>query len=87
MDEDAQASHGQALGNIHDGGGHKGHLFEDKPSALPLSVGLSVCEFIEDKYGIRTTLKWPNDILFAAKKLVGVLVESTHASDGWGTFL
>ena len=65
----------------------KEHFKDNNPSALPLAVGLSLCEYLERKFQLRLTLKWPNDILFAGKKLVGILLESSHTSDGWGNFI
>jgi BirA family transcriptional regulator, biotin operon repressor / biotin---[acetyl-CoA-carboxylase] ligase len=42
---------------------------------LPLLVGLATAEGIEQTTGIEVTLKWPNDLLVADRKLGGVLVE------------
>ena len=65
----------------------KQHFKENPLQALPIAVGIAVCKFIDHKYSKRLTLKWPNDVLFAGKKLLGILVESTHSKDGWGTFV
>ena len=41
---------------------------------LPLIVGLSVSNFL-DREGIKTSIKWPNDVYVMGKKIAGVLVE------------
>jgi BirA family biotin operon repressor/biotin-[acetyl-CoA-carboxylase] ligase len=46
-------------------------------TALPLAVGVAVCDALQD-CGIKTALKWPNDILSAGAKLGGVLVETVR---------
>ena len=51
----------------------KKHFKENELQALPIAVGLAICNFINQKYSIRLTLKWPNDILFAGKKLLEYL--------------
>ncbi|HIE54675.1 MAG TPA: biotin--[acetyl-CoA-carboxylase] ligase, partial [Chromatiaceae bacterium] len=42
---------------------------------LSLALGLSVVRALESLLGLRTGLKWPNDVLYSGKKLAGVLVE------------
>ena len=42
---------------------------------LALRVGLSVCRLIEEKFGLPTQLKWPNDVLIYGKKIAGILIE------------
>lgn len=52
-------------------------------SALPpfsLVVGLCVSHCIDRACGVSTSVKWPNDIWLARRKLAGVLLES-----GWDT--
>ncbi len=41
---------------------------------IPLVVGLAVSEFLES-LGLRTMVKWPNDVYARGRKLSGVLVE------------
>ena len=43
---------------------------------LPLAAGTAVAEAVEE-WGVRSTLKWPNDVLVGDRKLAGVLVEAT----------
>ncbi len=49
---------------------------------LGLAAGLAVAEAVQDVAGVRPTLKWPNDLLLAGRKLAGILAESTAARDG-----
>ena len=42
--------------------------------SLPLVIGLAVVRFLEDT-GIRTGIKWPNDVYLKGKKVAGILVE------------
>jgi len=44
---------------------------------LSLDVGVCMAMWLEQKFGLKTTLKWPNDLLFEGKKLGGILVESS----------
>ncbi len=51
-------------------------VFEERmQTAFTLIVGLAVAEAIENIVHIKTTLNWPNDILFKGKKVAGVLSE------------
>jgi len=55
-----------------------------KPDFLPLAsafqlsgiVSLSIVDMI-DRQGIRTSIKWPNDILSDSKKIAGILIENS----------
>jgi BirA family biotin operon repressor/biotin-[acetyl-CoA-carboxylase] ligase len=42
---------------------------------LSLVGGLAVAEAVERETGLETTLKWPNDVLVAGRKVAGVLAE------------
>ncbi len=46
-------------------------------SSLPLTMGAILQEWIKINFDIETILKWPNDILFAGKKLAGILCQSS----------
>lgn len=50
-------------------------------SGLPLAVGIAIADALAEA-GVRTTLKWPNDIWKDGRKLGGILVESRPAADG-----
>ncbi|MFE9276497.1 biotin--[acetyl-CoA-carboxylase] ligase [Paenibacillus glucanolyticus] len=43
---------------------------------LTLLTGVAVCRAIMKSAGIKTDIKWPNDILFQGKKVCGILLES-----------
>lgn len=43
--------------------------------ALTLLAGLAVAEALEEITGLHMEIKWPNDILYNGKKLVGILME------------
>ncbi len=38
---------------------------------------LALCEAIDENTGLRTGIKWPNDVYINGKKVAGILVEST----------
>jgi BirA family biotin operon repressor/biotin-[acetyl-CoA-carboxylase] ligase len=52
------------------------------PSAIPLLArhttwaGVSVACAVENHLGLRTLLKWPNDVEVAGRKVAGILIES-----------
>lgn len=48
---------------------------------FPLLAGLAVAESIEKRLGIRTEVKWPNDVLIDGRKVAGLLVTS-RVEDG-----
>ena len=46
-------------------------------SALPLVGALAIAKPLEEKWGVRARVRWPNDVVVGRRKLAGVLVEST----------
>lgn len=48
---------------------------------LSLAMGLGLVRGIEEYLGIRTNLKWPNDVLYNERKLAGILVEGKIESN------
>jgi BirA family biotin operon repressor/biotin-[acetyl-CoA-carboxylase] ligase len=54
------------------------------PSALPLAVGLAVAEALDSFLPSRCGLKWPNDLVFAGRKLGGILCEGSWEGAGPG---
>jgi BirA family biotin operon repressor/biotin-[acetyl-CoA-carboxylase] ligase len=48
----------------------------DRMGLLTTALGLATAEGVEDVTGIKTGLKWPNDVTVVDRKLAGVLVES-----------
>jgi BirA family biotin operon repressor/biotin-[acetyl-CoA-carboxylase] ligase len=51
-------------------------LTADMIRILPMLAGVSVSTVLYELYGIKTGLKWPNDVLINGKKLCGSLCES-----------
>jgi BirA family biotin operon repressor/biotin-[acetyl-CoA-carboxylase] ligase len=47
----------------------------EKASILPLVAALAVSKTI-GSYGLRVSIKWPNDVLVNEKKIAGILLES-----------
>ncbi len=43
---------------------------------LPLVAGLAISDFL-DSIGLRTTIKWPNDVYTKGRKIAGILVEKS----------
>jgi BirA family biotin operon repressor/biotin-[acetyl-CoA-carboxylase] ligase len=59
--------------------------FADVPrglSALPLAVGVAARRAILSTTGVAVLLKWPNDLVFAERKLGGILVELSVEAHG-----
>lgn len=48
-------------------------LSKENASYLTFIAAISACKAIKDVYGIRTTIKWPNDLLYEKKKICGIL--------------
>ena len=64
------------------------HLGERRQRCLPLLVATAAALWILQKFDLRVTIKWPNDLLFAGRKLAGILCESSFQGSDWGpTFL
>ncbi|NDE13799.1 biotin--[acetyl-CoA-carboxylase] ligase [bacterium] len=47
--------------------------------SAPIRVAVLIARHLQEAFGIRVTLKWPNDILFAGRKLGGVLCETSSS--------
>lgn len=52
-----------------------------KIQLVNLAAGLAVHLTLEGMYGIRCSLKWPNDLLWKGKKLCGILSETASETD------
>ena len=48
---------------------------------LTVSVSLGLCDFLTQRIGAGTKIKWPNDILVNDKKVCGILIENALAGD------
>ena len=51
---------------------------------LPLRLGVILARGLSERFGLAVRLKWPNDLLFAGKKLGGILVEARAGAEGGG---
>ncbi|RYL88843.1 biotin--[acetyl-CoA-carboxylase] ligase [Sporolactobacillus sp. THM7-4] len=51
------------------------HLPIEQTPQLTLITAVAACDVIEKVTGVSCGIKWPNDILFEGKKLVGILTE------------
>jgi len=60
---------------------------KDDLSLVPIKVAGLVSWWIAINFQIRPTIKWPNDLLFAGKKLGGILCESSHVAGKQGPIL
>ncbi|MBC7661030.1 MAG: biotin--[acetyl-CoA-carboxylase] ligase [Chitinophagaceae bacterium] len=63
------------------------HPNPDKHGSLPLWVAAQTAMWLQTRFGIRATIKWPNDLLFAGRKLAGILCESRLHGNEWGPVL
>ncbi|MCX6129096.1 MAG: biotin--[acetyl-CoA-carboxylase] ligase, partial [Proteobacteria bacterium] len=59
-------------------------LGPEKLASLPLLVAIATSLWIWQRFGVRLTIKWPNDLLYAASKLGGILCESSVQDGVWG---
>jgi len=48
------------------------------PYLLVMIAALAVVDAISDVCGLTATIKWPNDILIADRKVAGILIETSH---------
>jgi BirA family biotin operon repressor/biotin-[acetyl-CoA-carboxylase] ligase len=46
------------------------------PAALTHLAGLALCTSIDETTGLKTQLRWPNDVMFGERKLAGILCEA-----------
>lgn len=53
----------------------KPRLARDKVSMITIIAAMAVSDAIEDLTGVRTRIKWPNDIQYEGRKLCGILTE------------
>jgi BirA family biotin operon repressor/biotin-[acetyl-CoA-carboxylase] ligase len=53
----------------------------EKVGLLPLAAGVAVAE-AAGELGVRTELKWPNDVLASGRKLAGILSEAASGAAG-----
>lgn len=53
----------------------------ERAPLLSLTAGIAVVETVADVAGIRSQLKWPNDVLISNRKVAGILCESVVAKN------
>ena len=46
-------------------------------SLFPLFIGFCVSGFLEKEFAIKSSIKWPNDVLINGKKISGILCENS----------
>ncbi|RYZ52151.1 MAG: biotin--[acetyl-CoA-carboxylase] ligase [Proteobacteria bacterium] len=63
------------------------HPVPSNRGSLPLWVAAQTAAFLHQRFSIRPTIKWPNDLLFAGQKLAGILCESRLHGNDWGPVL
>lgn len=53
---------------------------------LPIAVGLGISKYLETCHQMKSTIKWPNDVLVGGRKIAGVIIESrrNHFNIGIG---
>lgn len=47
------------------------------PSRLTLLTGVALAEAVREVTGLQAEIKWPNDLVFAGRKLAGILAEAS----------
>ena len=45
---------------------------------LPIVVGLGISKYLEKHHQVKSTIKWPNDILIEGRKIAGIIIESRN---------
>lgn len=51
----------------------------DRLRVLSMAAPLAVCHAVHDVTAVQPSIKWPNDVLIAGRKLSGILIESEIA--------
>lgn len=55
--------------------------------SAPIRAAILVARYLRETFGIRVTLKWPNDILLGGRKLGGILCETSSSGSTIGDLL
>lgn len=59
-------------------------LFRPRPAIageINMLLALAIAELVDDRCGVETTIKWPNDVRVNEAKIAGILLESAQAED------
>jgi BirA family biotin operon repressor/biotin-[acetyl-CoA-carboxylase] ligase len=51
-----------------------------RPALLTAWAAVAVCRTVHELTGLEASIKWPNDILVAGKKVCGILIEQRHGN-------
>lgn len=77
------AGRGRIPGRVWEASKNKNLLFtlilsgvETGGCPLPIVVGLGISKYLEKYHNVRSTIKWPNDILISGRKIAGIIIES-----------
>lgn len=62
-------------------------LTPESAGTLPALVGAWTAQYIQEQTSIRLTLKWPNDLVFAGKKVGGILCETSIQGSDLGPII
>lgn len=54
----------------------------EKASMLTLVIGMAAAKAIQETTGLKTGIKWPNDVVIEGKKISGILTEMSAEMDG-----
>ena len=52
------------------------------PYLLVMLASLAVVDAISETCGVSASIKWPNDVLIGNRKVAGILIETSHDTDG-----
>jgi len=52
------------------------------PYLLIMLASLAVVDAVSETCGVSTSIKWPNDVLIGNRKVAGILIETSHDTDG-----
>lgn len=55
---------------------------EERHAVLPMTAAVAVCEAAEARAPVECSIKWPNDVWVARRKLAGILIEG-RPQEGW----
>ncbi len=62
----------------------RGRRLSDLPIIASVALYDALCILLSDEFASRLAIKWPNDILFAGRKVAGILAESQNVgADGF----
>ncbi len=59
----------------------KPHIRPDETPKIALLISIALRRILLNSYGIKTNIKWPNDILYNDKKMCGIIIEMSAEQD------